>query len=118
MAIVELQRILIDEEGVPWDEAWAIVTATFAYTNHTVLSMSTILFHLLPVDNVLGEALEKWQVPVMSHLLPRIMQIIFDINLFHLQAVERKYPNDREKLARMSIIEEGVSSMYWSGAVC
>ncbi|KAF5343898.1 hypothetical protein D9758_012112 [Tetrapyrgos nigripes] len=91
LAIPELMRILIDEEELSWNTAWHIVTNTFFYTNHTVLP----------------EALEKWPVPLMEHLLPRHMQIIYDINLFFLQAVERKYPGDRDRLGRMSLIEEG-----------
>ncbi|KAG2006281.1 glycogen phosphorylase [Coprinopsis cinerea AmutBmut pab1-1] len=91
LAIPELMRILIDEEDLPWDQAWTIVTNTFFYTNHTVLP----------------EALEKWPVPLIEHVLPRHLQIIYDINLFFLQAVERKYPGDRDRLARMSLIEEG-----------
>ncbi|KAL4248795.1 Alpha-1,4 glucan phosphorylase [Abortiporus biennis] len=91
LAIPELMRILVDEEDVRWDQAWDIITRTFFFTNHTVLP----------------EALEKWPVPLMQHLLPRHMQIIFDINLAFLQAVEKKFPGDREKLARMSLIEEG-----------
>ncbi|CAG8555409.1 4527_t:CDS:10 [Ambispora leptoticha] len=90
LAIVELQRILVDEEGLNWDDAWDIVTRTFAFTNHTVLP----------------EAMEKWPVPMVEYLLPRHMQIIFDVNLFFLQKVEQQYPNDRDVLARMSIIEE------------
>ncbi|KAL0564837.1 Non-essential glycogen phosphorylase [Marasmius crinis-equi] len=81
LAIPELMRILLDEEEVSWDDAWTIVTNTFFYTNHTVLP----------------EALEKWPVPLMEHLLPR----------YFLQAVEKKYPGDRERLGRMSLIEEG-----------
>lgn len=91
LVIPELMRILVDEEGQPWDKAWAIVQRSVAYTNHTVLP----------------EALEKWPVPLMSHLLPRHMQIIFDINLFFLQKIEKVFPNDRARLARMSLIEEG-----------
>lgn len=91
LAIPELMRILIDEEDVSWDAAWTIVTNVFFYTNHTVLP----------------EALEKWPVPLMEHLLPRHLQIIYDINLFFLQAVEKKFPGDRDRLARMSLIEEG-----------
>jgi len=90
LAIVELQRILVDIEGLGWDEAWDIVTHTFGYTNHTVLP----------------EALEKWSVPLVQHLLPRHLQIIYDINLFFLQSVERQFPNDRDLLRRVSIIEE------------
>lgn len=92
LAVPELMRILVDEEDLPWGQAWEIVTATFFYTNHTVLP----------------EALEKWPVPLVQHLLPRHMQIIFDINLYFLQAVEKKYPGDRERLNRMSLIEEGI----------
>ncbi|KAJ3203840.1 Non-essential glycogen phosphorylase, partial [Entophlyctis luteolus] len=91
LGIAELQRILIDEEGLLWDEAWDIVTKTYSFTNHTVLP----------------EALEKWAVPLMQDLLPRLMMIIFDINLFFLQKVERVYPGDRDRLRRMSIVEEG-----------
>ncbi|KAL1692664.1 glycosyltransferase family 35 protein [Schizophyllum commune] len=91
MAIPELMRILVDEEDVPWDTAWQITTNTFFYTNHTVLP----------------EALEKWPVPLMEHLLPRHMQIIYDINMYFLQAVEKRFPGDRDRLARMSLIEEG-----------
>lgn len=90
LGIAELQRILYDEEGLSWDEAWTIVTRVYAFTNHTVLP----------------EAMEKWPVEMMRNLLPRHMQIIYDINLFFLQAVERKFPMDRARLARMSIIEE------------
>ncbi|KAJ3095527.1 Non-essential glycogen phosphorylase [Phlyctochytrium planicorne] len=91
LGIVELQRILVDEEGLTWDEAWGIVTKVYSFTNHTVLP----------------EALERWAVPLIQDLLPRLMMIIFDINLFFLQKVEKKYPGDRERLRRMSIIEEG-----------
>lgn len=92
LAVPELMRLLVDEEDVPWNAAWNIVTETFFFTNHTVLP----------------EALETWPVPLMQHLLPRHMQIIFDINLLFLQSVERKFPGDRERLARMSLIEESI----------
>lgn len=91
LGIAELQRILVDEERIDWDLAWDIVTKTYSYTNHTVLP----------------EALEKWPVPMMQDLLPRHMMIIFAINLYFLQRVEKQYPGNREKLQRMSIIEEG-----------
>lgn len=95
LAIVELQRILIDVEGLDWDLAWEIVTGTFGYTNHTVLP----------------EALEKWPVGLVQHLLPRHLQIIYDINLFFLQSVEKQFPDDREILTRVSIIEESQPKM-------
>ncbi|KAI6118426.1 glycogen phosphorylase [Pisolithus sp. B1] len=79
LAIPELMRILIDEEDLPWDVAWHIVTNTFFFTNHTVLP----------------EALEKWPVPLIEHLLPRHMQIIYDI-----VPVEHKFPGDNDRLAR------------------
>ncbi|KAJ3403447.1 Non-essential glycogen phosphorylase, partial [Chytridiales sp. JEL 0842] len=91
LGIPELQRILMDEEGLLWDEAWDIVTRTYSFTNHTVLP----------------EALERWPVPMLQDYLPRLMMIVFDINLFFLQKVEKVYPNDRDRLRRMSIIEEG-----------
>jgi starch phosphorylase len=95
LAIVELQRILVDNEGLEWDEAWNIVTHTFSYTNHTVLP----------------EALEKWSVPLIQNLLPRHLQLIYDINLFFLQSVERRFPKDRDLLGRVSIIEESKPQM-------
>lgn len=91
LAIVELQRILVDWEGLPWDEAWNITTKTFAYTNHTVMS----------------EALEKWPVYLVENLLPRHLEIIYDINYYFLKEVEKKFPEDRDLLGRVSIIEEG-----------
>lgn len=72
-----------------------VVNATFGYTNHTVMT----------------EALEKWSVPLVQHLLPRHMQIIFDINLYFLQSVEKKFPRDRDLLGRVSIIEESSPKM-------
>lgn len=95
LAIVELQRILIDIEGLEWDQAWTIVTHTFGYTNHTVLP----------------EALEKWSVPLMQNLLPRHLQIIYDINMGFLQMVEKKFPNECEMLGNVSIIEESQPKM-------
>jgi starch phosphorylase len=95
LAIVELQRILLDVEGLEWDLAWNIVTSTFGYTNHTVLP----------------EALEKWSVPLFQHLLPRHLQIIYDINLYFLQNVEKQFPGDRDLLGRVSIIEESQPKM-------
>ena len=90
LAIVELQRILIDLESLEWDAAWDIVTHTFGYTNHTVMP----------------EALEKWSVPMFQNLLPRHLQIIYEINMRFLQMVEKKFPKDRDMLREVSIIEE------------
>ena len=95
LAIVELQRILVDIEGLDWDEAWGIVTKTFGYTNHTVLP----------------EALEKWSVPLVQNLLPRHLQIIYEVNMGFLQMVERKFPKERDMLSRVSIIEESQPKM-------
>ena len=91
IGIVELMRILIDEEGLDWDAAWAITERTFGYTNHT----------LLP------EALERWPVPLLEQLLPRHLQIIFEVNQRFLRKVATTWPNDGDRLARMSIVEEG-----------
>lgn len=90
LAIVELQRIFVDLEGLEWNHAWLLVTQVFAYTNHTVMT----------------EALEKWPVDLVSHLLPRHMEIIYDINFFFLKDVEQRFPDDRDLLSRVSVIEE------------
>jgi len=95
VAVVELMRILHDEKEMPWDEAWAIVTQVFAYTNHT----------LLP------EALEKWSVPLFQKVLPRHLQLIFEINKRFLETVEAAYPGDAHKKQSMSLIEEGGTQM-------
>ncbi|MGR9043879.1 MAG: glycogen/starch/alpha-glucan phosphorylase [Gammaproteobacteria bacterium] len=91
IAIPELMRLLMDNHGLHWAEAWAITSNTMAYTNHT----------LLP------EALEKWPVRLMQRLLPRLMEIIFEINAHFLARVSAHWPGDNERLSRMSIIEEG-----------
>jgi starch phosphorylase len=91
IAVAELMRLLIDSHNIPWQQAWAITRETMAYTNHT----------LLP------EALEKWSVPLLQKLLPRIMQIIFEINAHFLIEVAAHWPGDNQRLSRMSIIEEG-----------
>ncbi|MDD2898073.1 MAG: glycogen/starch/alpha-glucan phosphorylase [Desulfuromonadaceae bacterium] len=90
-AVPELMRILMDEQGMGWDQAWAITSRTMAYTNHT----------LLP------EALEKWSVPLFGQLLPRILEIILEINARFIAEVSSRWPGDNERMRRMSIIEEG-----------
>ncbi len=90
-----MQRLLHDEYSLPWSQAWGIVTRTFAYTNHT----------LLP------EALEKWSVGLFQKVLPRHLQIIFEINKFFLQEVEAVWPGDLDKVRKLSLIEEGHPQM-------
>jgi len=91
VAVAELMRLLMDEHGMAWDDAWKITRQTMAYTNHT----------LLP------EALERWSVGLFQSLLPRVMEIIFEINAHFLTEVASHWPGDSERLARMSLIEEG-----------
>ncbi|HEY8095592.1 MAG TPA: glycogen/starch/alpha-glucan phosphorylase [Methylobacter sp.] len=91
IAIAELMRLLMDMHGLSWAEAWGITRQTMAYTNHT----------LLP------EALEKWPVRLMQKLLPRLMEIIFEINAHFMSEVAAHWPGDKARLSRMSIIEEG-----------
>ncbi|HID36809.1 MAG TPA: glycogen/starch/alpha-glucan family phosphorylase, partial [Ghiorsea sp.] len=91
VSVAELMRILMDDYRLDWDEAWAITSKTMAYTNHT----------LLP------EALERWSVRLFNHLLPRILDIIYEINARFLKELSKKYPGDVARQRRMSIIEEG-----------
>ena len=95
VAIAELMRILLDVEGLEWDEAWAITTKCCAYTNHTIMS----------------EALEKWPIELFSRLLPRIYQIVEEINRRFLIEVEKKYPGNYEKVRKMAIIFDGQVKM-------
>ena len=104
VAVAELMRILIDLEGMGWDTAWAITTQCMAYTNHT----------LLP------EALERWAVALFARLLPRLLEIIYEINARFLRQVSLKWPGDIDRQRRMSIIEEGHSPqvrMAWLAIV-
>jgi starch phosphorylase len=90
LVIPELMRMFIDREGLSWDEAWRLTTAVTGYTNHTILP----------------EALEKWPLDMFGRLLPRHLQIIYEINARFLRDVALRYPLDGERLARMSLIEE------------
>jgi len=90
-AVPELMRLLMDEHGMDWDEAWSITSRTVAYTNHT----------LLP------EALERWSVSMFGRLLPRLLEIIFEINARFMKVVAQHWPGDGERQRRMSIVEEG-----------
>jgi len=90
LVIPELLRLLIDREGLGWDQAWQITTSATGYTNHTILP----------------EALEKWPVSMLENLLPRTLQIIYEINARFLRDVSYQNPLDRERLRRMSIIGE------------
>jgi glycogen phosphorylase len=91
IAVAELMRLLIDEHHLPWETAWKTTQATLGYTNHT----------LLP------EALEKWPISIFSSLLPRHLEIIYEINRRFLEEVAAKYPGDQDRLRRMSLIDEG-----------
>ncbi|MFL5321016.1 MAG: glycogen/starch/alpha-glucan phosphorylase [Myxococcaceae bacterium] len=91
IAIAELMRVLVDEKRVPWDDAFALTQATFGYTNHTLLA----------------EALERWPVSIFERVLPRHLQIIYELNQRFLRQVQIRYPFDNGRMARMSLIEEG-----------
>ena len=95
IAVAELMRILIDENGLTWDDAWEITTRTMAYTNHT----------LLP------EALEMWSVSMFRRLLPRLLDIIYEINARFIVEVSQRWPGDNDRIARMSLIKEGGEPM-------
>ncbi|WP_149554445.1 glycogen/starch/alpha-glucan phosphorylase [Treponema pectinovorum] len=97
VAIPELMRILMDEYSIGWDEAWNIVSKTFAYTNHTILA----------------EALEKWDISIFQNLLPRIYQIVEEINRRFLIELRSRYPEDYKKQNHMSIIHDGKIYMAW-----
>lgn len=95
VTVAELMRILLDDEGLTWDEAWEITTKTCAYTNHTIMA----------------EALEKWPIELFSRLLPRIYQIVEEINRRFILEIEKKYPGNQEKIRKMAIIYDGQVKM-------
>ena len=95
LTVAELMRILMDEEGLEWDEAWDITTKTCAYTNHTIMS----------------EALEKWPIELFSRLLPRIYQIVEEINRRFVEKIQQMYPGDQEKVKSMAILYDGQVKM-------
>lgn len=102
LAIAELMRILVDEELVAWEKAWEIVQNVFAYTNHTVMP----------------EAIEKWTVDLFGKLLPRHLQIIYELNADFLAKIREKYPGDEGKVARMSLIEEAPTDLVRMAYLC
>ncbi len=91
VTVAELMRILIDEEGLEWEDAWEVTTKSCAYTNHTIMS----------------EALEKWPIELFSRLLPRIYQIVEEINRRFVEQIQERFPDDQEKVANMAIIYDG-----------
>ena len=95
VTVAELMRVLMDENGLEWDEAWEITTKAVAYTNHTIMA----------------EALEKWPIELFSRLLPRIYQIVEEINRRFVEDIKAKYPNDHEKIRKMAIIYDGQIKM-------
>ena len=95
VAVAELMRLLMDEEGLSWDEAWLITTRTCAYTNHTIMS----------------EALEKWPIEIFSRLLPRIYQIVEEINRRFVLEIQAKFPNNDQMIRKMAIIYDGQVKM-------
>ena len=95
VAVAELMRLILDQEGLNWDEAWGITTKCCAYTNHTIMA----------------EALEKWPIELFSRLLPRVYQIVEEINRRFLIEVQNKYPNNYEKVKKMAIIFDGQVKM-------
>lgn len=95
VTVAELMRILMDEYGLGWDEAWAVTTKTCAYTNHTIMS----------------EALEKWPIELFSRLLPRIYQIVEEINRRFIEQIRAKYPGNEDKVRKMAIIYDGQVKM-------
>jgi len=102
LAVAELMRMLIDHHDVPWEKAWEITQATFGYTNHT----------LMP------EALEKWALPLLETVLPRHLQIIYEINQRFLEQVTKRFPGDLDRMRRVSLIEEGSTKQIRMAHLC
>ena len=101
LAVAELMRILVDEEGLDWDDAWEITRKTCAYTNHTIMQ----------------EALEKWPIEIFSRLLPRIYQIVEEINRRFCEEVRQRFPGDEDRVRRMAIIQDGQVRMAYLAIV-
>ncbi|MCD8089948.1 MAG: glycogen/starch/alpha-glucan family phosphorylase, partial [Clostridiales bacterium] len=101
VTVAELMRVLVDENDIPWDEAWEITTKTCAYTNHTIMS----------------EALEKWPMDLFSRLLPRIYMIVEEINRRFCALLIKKYGNDANKIRKMAIVADGQIRMAWLAIV-
>ena len=95
VSVAELMRLLMDEEGLEWDEAWEVTTKTCAYTNHTIMA----------------EALEKWPIDLFQRLLPRVYQIVEEIDRRFVAAIKEKYPNNEEKVRKMAILYDGQVKM-------
>ncbi len=101
LAVAELMRILVDEEGLDWDDAWEITRKTCAYTNHTIMQ----------------EALEKWPIEIFSRLLPRIYQIVEEINRRFCEEVRQRFPGDEDRVRRMAIVQDGQVRMAYLAIV-
>lgn len=101
LAVAELMRILVDEEGLDWEDAWDITTHTCAYTNHTIMQ----------------EALEKWPIEIFSRLLPRIYQIVEEINRRFTNEIRQKFPGDEDRVNRMAIVHDGQVRMAYLAIV-
>jgi len=102
LAIVELLRVMVDEEGQDKVKSLELINKVFAYTNHTVLP----------------EALEKWDVNLLGNLLPRHLELIYEINFFFLESVKKKYPNDSGRLISLSCVEEGETKKIRMANLC
>ena len=95
VAVAELMRILLDEEGLSWEDAWDITTHCVAYTNHTIMA----------------EALEKWPIEIFQRLLPRVYQIVEEINRRFVLQIQEQYSGNNDKIAKMAILYDGQVKM-------